>query len=81
MSRIRRAARSAARSGRWKIGVYIRLSREDKKAEENRGQSRGGGNAGVGASGSVVEQDKILTEWVTDYFRNEDYELLKKTES
>ena len=80
MPRIRKAIQAAAVKV-WKIGIYIRLSREDKEKEaEQVSKKRGGRNAPqnvkADASGSIVEQDKILTEWVEDYFREEQYEIV-----
>lgn len=45
----------------WKIGLYIRLSRED----ENEGDSE-----------SVINQEKILRDFVADYFEPGSYEIV-----
>ena len=45
----------------WKIGLYIRLSRED----ENEGDSE-----------SVINQEKILRDFVTDYFEPSSCEIV-----
>jgi DNA invertase Pin-like site-specific DNA recombinase len=78
--RIRKAIQAAVIRV-WKIGIYIRLSREDKEKEaEQVSKKRGGRNAPqnveADASGSIIEQDKILTEWVEEYFREEQYEIV-----
>lgn len=44
----------------WQIGLYIRLSREDGKEEE---------------SESVVNQEKILHDFVCRYFEEECYSI------
>lgn len=80
MPRIRKTVQTAV-SVVWKIGIYIRLSREDKEKEEERVSKKRGGrnqlqNVEADASGSIVEQDKILTEWVEEYFREEQYEIV-----
>lgn len=80
MPRVRKATQTAAVKY-WKIGIYIRLSREDKEKEEERVSKKRGGrnqpqNVDTDASGSIVEQDKILTEWVEEYFREERYEIV-----
>jgi len=76
MPRIRRAIQTAIAKV-WKIGIYIRLSREDKEKEaEQVSKKRGGRNVDADASGSIIEQDKILTEWVEEYFREEEYEII-----
>ena len=78
MPRVRKIIGRAA-SKHWKIGIYIRLSREDQADDEaakkrnKRGSSQ---NVEDDASRSVVEQDKILTEWVTEYFQSEEYEIV-----
>ena len=79
MPRIRKSITTIAR--RWKIGIYIRLSREDKEKEGDGVNKKGGRrnmlqNVDSDASGSIVEQDKILTEWVEEYFREEEYEVI-----
>ena len=78
MPRVRKAAQAAA-AKLWKIGIYIRLSREDKE-EEKEVKKRVGRNqpqnVDTDASGSIIEQDKILTEWVEEYFREEQYEIV-----
>jgi len=79
MPRVRKAITAIIRH--WKIGIYIRLSREDKEKEEERVSKKGGRrnvpqNVDADASGSIVEQDKILTEWVEEYFREEEYEVI-----
>jgi len=79
MPRIRKSITTIAR--RWKIGIYIRLSREDKEKEGDGVTKKGGRrnmlqNVDSDASGSIVEQDKILTEWVEEYFREEEYEVI-----
>lgn len=49
----------------WKIGLYERLSKEDKlKASGDADQSR-----------SIVNQDDILRDFVTDYFEEGTYEI------
>lgn len=45
----------------WKIGLYIRLSREDENENE---------------SESVINQGKILEDFVTDYFEPGTYEIV-----
>jgi len=80
MPRVRRAIQTAV-AKLWKIGIYIRLSREDKEKEEEKVSKKRGGrnqpqNVDADASGSIVEQDKILTEWVEEYFREEQYEIV-----
>ena len=75
MPRVRKAAQTATK--KWKIGVYIRLSREDMKEEERRGRKRNlPQNVDTSASGSIIEQDKIMTEWIEEYFREEEYEVV-----
>jgi DNA invertase Pin-like site-specific DNA recombinase len=68
----------------WRIGIYIRLSREDKEKEAEQVSKKRGGrnqpqNVAADASGSIIEQDKILTEWVEEYFeaREEEYEIVE----
>lgn len=78
MSRVRKTAQQA-KSKKWKIGIYIRLSREDK--EDHRANARGGKrcspqNVDTDASASIIEQDKLLTEWVEEYFRDEEHEII-----
>lgn len=80
MARIRKAIQTAVTKV-WKIGIYIRLSREDKEKEAEQVSRRRSGrnapqNVEADASGSIVEQDKILTEWVEEYFREEQYEII-----
>lgn len=80
MPRVRRAIQTAV-AKHWKIGIYIRLSREDREKEEEKVSKKRGGrnqpqNVAADASGSIVEQDKILTEWVEEYFREEQYEIV-----
>ncbi|MDR0287994.1 MAG: recombinase family protein, partial [Clostridiales bacterium] len=74
MPRVRKAIQAAIAKV-WKIGIYIRLSREDKE-EDRVGRKHIGQNVDTDASGSIIEQDKILTEWVEDYFREEKYEIV-----
>ncbi|MDR0287818.1 MAG: recombinase family protein, partial [Clostridiales bacterium] len=80
MPRVRKASQTAT-AKHWKIGIYIRLSCEDKEKEEDKVSRRRAGshppqNVDADASGSIVEQDKILTEWVKEYFREEEYEVV-----
>jgi len=79
MPRVRKAVH-AAKTRLWKIGIYIRLSREDRE-DERAGKNRSGKNlpqnVSADASGSIVEQDKMLTEWVEEYFREEEYEIVE----
>jgi len=80
MPRIRKAIQTAIVRV-WKIGIYIRLSREDKEKEAEQVSKKRGGrnmpqNVEADASGSIIEQDKILTEWVEEYFREEKYEIV-----
>ena len=52
------------RNGRepfWKIGLYIRLAREDEKADE---------------SESVINQEKILRDFVAEYFEPGTYTII-----
>lgn len=81
MPRVRRSTHTQA-AKHWKIGIYIRLSREDKEKEEEqignrRGKRRIPQNVASDSSGSIIEQDKILTEWVEDYFREEHYTIVE----
>ena len=65
MARIRKtesAARSEKRQVIWKIGLYIRLSRED-------------GNV---VSESVVNQEKILRDELPGFFEEGLYEIVDK---
>ncbi|MCC8123162.1 MAG: recombinase family protein [Oscillospiraceae bacterium] len=80
MPRVRKTTQTVT-AKHWKIGIYIRLSREDKEKEEERVSNKNGRrniphNVDENASGSIVEQDKILTEWVEEYFREEHYEVV-----
>jgi len=80
MPRVRKATQTTT-AKKWNIGIYIRLSREDKEREEERVSKKRGGrhqpqNVDADASGSIVEQDKILTEWVEEYFREEQYAII-----
>ena len=75
MARVRKSTRTET-AKHWNVGIYIRLSREDKEKEEEQTGNRRGKrkipqNVANDSSGSIVEQDKILTEWVEDYFREE----------
>ena len=77
MSRVRKNT-SRTESKHWKIGIYIRLSREDKEGENamlKRSRQCSTPNVEADASGSVIEQDKMLTEWVAEYFGDEKYEI------
>ncbi len=80
MPRVRKATQIQT-AKRWSIGIYIRLSNEDK--EERVSKKRGGRNlpqnVAADASGSIVEQDKILTDWVDEYFgaREEYYKVVE----
>ncbi|MEY8352946.1 recombinase family protein [Lachnospiraceae bacterium 54-53] len=81
MPRVRKVARTEVIK-HWRIGIYIRLSREDKENEEEqagtrRGKRKGPQNVASDSSGSVIEQDKILTGWVEEYFRDESYEIVE----
>ena len=49
----------------WRIAVYIRLSREDKNKESGKSDD----------SDSVVNQQKILTEYLEKYFEGQ-YEVV-----
>ncbi|WP_369283211.1 recombinase family protein [Oscillibacter sp. GMB15532] len=81
MPRIRKSIQ-AETAKHWNIGIYIRLSREDK---EPPGEQVGAGHSGRkrlqnvadDSSGSIVEQDKLLTEWVAEYFREEQYTVVE----
>ena len=81
MARVRKSTRTET-AKHWNVGIYIRLSREDKEKEEEqtgnrRGKRKGPQNVANDSSGSIVEQDKILTEWVEDYFREEHYTVVE----
>lgn len=82
MPRIRKSAQAAVtESNTWKIGIYIRLSREDKaKNEEHINQyadrQKAPRNVNLDSSGSIIEQDKIMTEWVEEYFREEKFTVV-----
>lgn len=81
MPRVRKSTQTETEK-HWKIGIYIRLSREDKEKEEEqpgtrRGKRKSPQNVASDASGSIIEQDKILTEWVEDYFREEQYTVVE----
>lgn len=45
----------------WKIGLYIRLSKEDENENE---------------SESIINQEKILRDFVDEYFEPENYEIV-----
>ena len=81
MPRVRKSTRTETVK-HWKIGIYTRLSREDKEKEgeqisNRRGKRKIPPNVASDSSGSIVEQDKILTEWVEDYFREERYTVVE----
>ncbi len=81
MARVRKSTRTET-AKHWNVGIYIRLSREDKEKEEEqtgnrRGKRKSPQNVANDSSGSIVEQDKILTEWVEDYFREEHYTVVE----
>ncbi len=55
----------------WRIAIYIRLSREEGE-EKRRGKRQDVGacaHLSPDASSSVVEQEKMLTEWVREHLR------------
>ncbi len=62
MARIRKpdTGTAASRQTAWKIGKYIRLSRDD----------------GTAVSESVVNQDKILNDELPAFFQDSPYEVV-----
>ena len=67
MPRIRKTSQSSV-AVYWRIALYIRLSREDWKDED--GKKNGQDSPDV--SRSIVEQKKILNEYVETHFQEED---------
>ena len=62
MPRIRKDSKARTNAAPfWKIGLYIRLSKEDENENE---------------SESVINQEKILHDFVVDYFDPESYEIV-----
>lgn len=77
MPRVRKSAQKAIHFI-WRIAVYIRLSREESEEnKQNRGsKGRSSKNVSSDASGSIIEQEKILTEWVQEYFSEDEYVIV-----
>lgn len=66
MPRIRKDRKISARSEYfWKIGLYIRLSKEDEKKSEKEDDSE-----------SVINQEKILRDFTAAYFKPGTYEIV-----
>lgn len=62
MPRIRKDSKAQVSAAPyWKIGLYIRLSKEDENEKE---------------SESVINQEKILRDFVEEYFDPESYEIV-----
>ena len=55
---------------KWRICVYVRLSREDE-----RNISRKGGPESQPQSESIMNQKSILRSWIEDYFEPGSYEI------
>lgn len=55
---------------KWKICVYIRLSREDTRNAEGQDKSER-----QIRSESIRNQESILKTWIEEYFKDEDYEI------
>ena len=66
MPRIRKTGNSRTRSEMfWKIGLYIRLSKEDAKAADKGDDSE-----------SIINQEKILRDFVVEYFEAGTYVIV-----
>lgn len=78
MPRVRKTAQKIKKFV-WRIAIYIRLSREESEDIKRRNgrNHRASGHVSSDASGSVVEQEKILTEWVQDRFAKEDFVIVE----
>lgn len=77
MPRVRKATQRVKKFV-WRIAIYIRLSKEeseDSKRIKGKNQKTSG-HVLPDASGSVVEQEKILTEWVQERFAEEDFVIV-----
>lgn len=76
MPRIRKSAHEAA-SLMWKIALYIRLSREDwrddAKSATQRGSKKDEPQETPDISRSIVEQSKMLQEYVETHFQSHEY--------
>lgn len=74
MPRIRKESASTL-SVVWKIALYIRLSREDWKEDDKSDGRKGTKNASAGdirdISRSIIEQQKMLEEYVETHFQEE----------
>lgn len=55
---------------KWRICVYIRLSREDTRNAEGQDKSER-----QIRSESIRNQESILKTWIEEYFKDEDYEI------
>ncbi len=74
MPRVRKAVQTAV-SIIWRIAIYIRLSKEDWREDDRAGNRKGGSKAPsqdtADVSRSIVEQKKILGEYVDTHFQEE----------
>lgn len=77
MLRIRKAAPNIEKIA-WQIAIYIRLSREESEdiKRRNSRNSKTSEHVSSDASRSVVEQEKILTEWVQDRFAKDKFVIV-----
>lgn len=75
MPRVRKNAR-ANKKFVWRIAIYIRLSREESEESKRGKGAKASKNVLADASGSVVEQEKILTEWVKEHFSGEEFRIV-----
>ncbi len=74
MSRIRKTTQTAA-AVVWRIALYIRLSKEDwrddSRADSRKGAKKEQAQNAVDVSRSIVEQKKMLQEYVDAHFQEE----------
>ncbi|MDL2274113.1 recombinase family protein [Oscillospiraceae bacterium OttesenSCG-928-G22] len=68
MPRIRKNKKSLSQASEpyWKIGLYIRLSREDEKKSAEKEED----------SDSIINQDKILKDFVSEHFNPGSYTIV-----